>query len=230
MLILKTIISVIFLGTQLQAIEPPPPQQQVETTPNDEQQQDSQEGASSYAGTITPGGQSMTNVDDNSGSSQPSSSAAVSSGTSSMPNQPQIQGTSTDLNNSLGDETLTPPSADSQQPAMPVPSGTATQPSAPKSPGTAMQQAPSTAGTAMQETPSVDACNSLKNPEHTSFATQLTGNELTLFCSIFDDAQRDQAIGYVKNGQMSPKDAVIQVGKDSGILFSQTPGGACGAH
>lgn len=221
MKILKTILACIFIGAQLQAIEPPPPQAQVDTN----QAQDSETGGSSYSGTITEGGESMTNVDDNASASQPSLSAVPSS-----PNQPQVQGTPSDLNNSLADEPVTSPSDTPTQPSAPQSADTPTQPSPSQSAGTAMQQAPSTAGTALEETPSVGACDSLKNPEHTSFATKLTGNELTLFCSIFDDAQRDQAISYVKNGQMSPKDAVIQVGKDSGILFSQTPGGACGAH
>jgi hypothetical protein len=103
---------------------------------------------------------------------------------------------------------------------------------APSSPGTSSQgtnTAPTT--TAPPSSQDNDVCKTLKNPEHIKIAQLLSGNEKILFCSIFDDTQRDQVLAYLKkNPSMKPKDAVIQVGKDNDLLFSSKPGGACGAH
>lgn len=75
---------------------------------------------------------------------------------------------------------------------------------------------------------SQDVCANLTNPDHKTFATQLTGKERILFCSVFDDVMRDKAISYTKKTpKLSPQEAVTQVGKESGLLFNPTPGGAC---
>jgi len=79
--------------------------------------------------------------------------------------------------------------------------------------------------------PSGDACSSLKNKDHVAFSSKLTGNERILFCSIFDDEQRQEVIAYIKaHPQTDPKDAVILIAKDNDLLFSTKRGGACGAH
>jgi hypothetical protein len=76
-----------------------------------------------------------------------------------------------------------------------------------------------------------DVCQNLKNKSHIDFAALLTGNERILFCSIFDETMRNQTLTYMSaHPQIKPSDAVIQIAKDAGLIFNQTPGGACGAH
>ena len=104
----------------------------------------------------------------------------------------------------------------------------------PSAPGTVSgaQGGSSTSSMPQTEAPATtDSCQSLINPKHIALASALTGNERILFCSIFDNAQRDQVLLYTqKKPPLLPKDAVIQVGKDNDLLFSSKPGGACGAH
>lgn len=201
---------------QVQAIEPPPSQDQAPPSSNQTPSQSPMAGSSTYSGTITPGAKSLTNVDE------------------MPPEFPPSPGTATSQEPSSPSGTVSTPSSGTA--TSQVPSGTASSPSS----GTTMPQADPNktqmpSGTIQTpsgtvQTPSGNTCSMLKNPEHLAFANKLEGNEQILFCSIFDDSQREQVLFYAKNKQMTPKDAVIQVGKDAGLLFSQTPGGACGAH
>lgn len=181
MLILKILVLPILAVNQPEVIEPPPSQAQTQVLSENEPESPPASGSSTYSGTITPGAQSMTNVEQP--SSDPSQTQTAPSGTASV--------------------------------VTPTPKLTPSNPEVEES---------------TPNTPSTQACSLLQNPDHIAFAAKLDGNELILFCSIFDDAQRDQVLIYAKNEQMEPKDAVVQVGKDAGLLFSQTPGGACGAH
>lgn len=101
---------------------------------------------------------------------------------------------------------------------------------------TSPQTPPSQGGTGTQMMPqkpmqpsNPDTCQSLQNPQHVAIAKALTGNERTLFCSIFSDQQRDMVIEEMKkNKKMDPKTAVVQVAKQVGILDNKNPQGACG--
>jgi hypothetical protein len=89
---------------------------------------------------------------------------------------------------------------------------------------------PSNQATPQTQTAPVDVCANLSKKEHKTLASSLTGSVRILFCSIFDDVQRDKAVAYTKQKKpLSPNDAVTQVGKDSGLLFNPVPGGACPA-
>lgn len=209
--LLCILFSIIGLQSSLLAIEPPPPEQ---TQQSDAMQPQEPSGPDAYSGTLTTGGQNMTNVDD-----------AASSGSTSMQNGTSTTGTLTDPSssgtasqNSQIPAPQTPPQPEGQQNS-PLPQAGQT----PSAGGSSQGVDQSQGGTSQ-----LQACDALTNPQHKEFAKKLDGNELILFCSIFDDTQRDQAVAYTQNATMLPKDAVVQVGKESGILFSQNPGGACG--
>lgn len=191
---------IISVASFMWAIEPPPPSQE-QTPPSSDQTQ-----------VPTPNGGSSTY------------SGTITSGAKSLTNVDEMPSEFPDSSGTVSAPSPSTPSGTAQAPssASSVPEQEPHKKELPS--GTA--QAPS--GTV--QVPSGNTCSMLKNPDHLAFANKLQGNEQILFCSIFDDSQRDQAIFYTKNKQMTPKDAVIQVGKDAGLLFSQTPGGACGAH
>jgi len=113
-------------------------------------------------------------------------------------------------------------------PTVTAPSGTPTEPSyTPEfpSPFYGTYTAPSPGGALPP------ACLQLPQDKHREFAKQLSGNEQILFCSIFNDVQRDQVIGYTQmSPPMSSTDAVLKVAKDNNLLPSSKPGGACAPH
>lgn len=79
-----------------------------------------------------------------------------------------------------------------------------------------------------------DSCNSL-NADMMAFAKQLQPSNQTLFCSLFTDPQRSQAMGlantHMPDGSMVTGDmAVEQVAKANRLIPGTTPGGACQVH
>jgi hypothetical protein len=50
-----------------------------------------------------------------------------------------------------------------------------------------------------------EICQHLSKPEYLKIVKQLTGNELILFCSIYDDTQRDQVLALTKSNPQNVK-------------------------